>query len=78
MLCTSCSVTTNTLISKSESCEAEVSHLSTQLLRTLWAHKVWTAIAIAVVVAIIQFVFLGVGFGTGDSGIEIGPITTAP
>jgi hypothetical protein len=48
-------------------------------LRTLfWAHKIWTLVAILVLIGLVQFVFLGVGFGSGDSGIDGGPITTGP
>jgi hypothetical protein len=49
-----------------------------RLPKALWAHKAWTVIAILGVIAIIQLLFLGVGLGSSDSGIEIGPITTQP
>jgi len=52
--------------------------LSKQLHKTFWAHKVWTVVAIVLVIAAFQFLVLGVGLGSGDSGMDTGPITTGP
>jgi hypothetical protein len=49
-----------------------------QLRTLLSAHKIWALIAILVLIGLVQFVVLGIGFGSGDSGIDGGPITTAP
>jgi hypothetical protein len=57
--------------------DAEVSRVEA-VRRTLWGHKVWTIVAVLLLIALVQFVFLGIGFGSGDSGIEGRQITTAP
>jgi hypothetical protein len=56
--------------------DAEVSRVEA-VRRTLRAHKVWTVVLVLLLIALVQFVF-GIGFGSGDSGIEGGQITTAP